>query len=230
MIHVRSTVRRLLIPTAAVAYPAYKAKYDPPELVWDLDNTILCSICPHPDKRNDKEENDDNGIIGPFPNDTSRYFDQIDDDFPFEDNVPNTRTYWRPGAKIALQFCSMFSIQHVFTTAQKTYTDNILLELDPKGELFHNIIHRDIRPESVKKGKDLSKITDRLDRTILFDDKLKNFRPQKGKNGVQARLYDETSVRGSDAREMMEMARLVGISVLALLVTDVRDIVPFFNS
>ena len=223
---IRSTARRLLIPTAVASYPCYKAKFDPPHLIWDLDNTILCSISPHPN-----ESSDISTVVSPLPNDSSRYFDQIDDDFPFNDDTPNTRTYWRPGAKAALKVCSLFSIQHVYTTAQRTYTDNIMAELDPKGELFQIIVHRDLRPDSVKRGKDLSVITDRLDRAILFDDKTKNFGPQNGKNGIQTQPYDEAGVRGGDATQVMEMARLVGISVLALVVSDVRDVVvPFFNS
>ena len=76
----------------------------------------------------------------------------------------------------------------------------------------------------------MSTITDRLDRAILFDDKIKNFCPQSGKNGIQTKPYDEAAVRGGDATQILEMARLVGISAMALVATDVRDIVPFFNS
>lgn len=231
---IRSTAKRLLMPAAVASYPAYKAKCDPPHVIWDLDNTILCSISPHPcssGESSDETQNDDKvEVKAPLPTDSCRYFDQIDDDFPFEDNIPNTRTYWRPGAKAALQICNLFCVQHVYTTAQRTYTDNIMAELDPKGELFQTIVHRDLRPDSVKRGKDLSVITDRLDRAILFDDKIKNFCPQGGQNGIQTKPYDEAGVRGGDVTQILEMARLVGISVMALVATDVRDIVPFFNS
>ena len=226
---IRSAARRLLIPATVASYPAYKAKCVPPHVIWDLDNTILCSISPHPcssGESSDEIQKNDEVNVAPLPTDSSRYFDQIDDDFPFEDNSPNTRTYWRPGAKAALQFC----VQHVYTTAQRTYTENIMAKLDPKGELFQTIVHRDLRPDSVKRRKDLSIFTDRLDRAILFDDKIKNFQPQYGKNGIQTKPYDEAAVRGGDATQMLEMARLVGISTMTLVATDVRDIVPFFNS
>ena len=105
-----------------------------------------------------------------------------------------------------------------------------MAELDPSGDLFDVVMHRDMSPASVQKGKDLSLITDRLDRAILFDDRVKNFVPQDGKNGVQVKLFDEDSVKGSDIKEMREVARLVGITVLALLSPDVRDVVRYVRS
>merc|ERR1712150_190547 len=121
--------------------------------------------------------------------------------------------------------------QHDYTTAQGTYTANVMAQLDPKRELFKGtIMHRDISPTSVKKGKDLSLITDRLDRAILFDDRIKNFAPQNGENGIQVKLFDDDGVRGNHIDEIMEIARLVGISILALLAPDVRDVVRYFRS
>jgi hypothetical protein len=200
------------------AYGVYKAKYDPPHIVWDLDETLLHSACPIEQALSTEA----------YPSDPDRYFDQIDDDFPYEKGVANTRTYWRPGAHQALQFCRLLSHQHVFTTAQGSYTENIMRELDPNRTIFDEVVHRGMFPESVKNGKELSLITDKIDRAVLFDDKLKNFRPQNGTNGVLTPKY--TNVGQNDSREMQEVARMVGISLLALLASNVRDVVKILRS
>ena len=137
---------------------------------------------------------------------------------------------------MALKVCSLFGKQHVYTTAQKTYTDNILAHLDPHRTLFEKIIYREKAPESVKQGKDLLHLTDRLDRVILFDDRTKNFTPQAGKNGVHVLSYERIREKVGDKtangnwRELQEISRLVGISVLALLVSDVRQVLYYFRS
>ena len=64
-------------------------------------------------------------------------------------------------------------------------------QLDPDGTLFDKVLHRDMHPKSVKNGKDLSLITERMDRAILFDDKVKNFLPQGGKNGIHIKKYSK---------------------------------------
>jgi hypothetical protein len=138
------------------AYGVYKAKYDPPHIVWDLDETLLHSACPIEQALSTEA----------YPSDPDRYFDQIDDDFPYEKGVANTRTYWRPGAHQALQFCRLLSHQHVFTTAQGSYTENIMRELDPNRTIFDEVVHRGMFPESVKNGMQCclmtsSKISDR---------------------------------------------------------------------
>lgn len=216
--------RKFLLPTSGgiTAYATYKAKYDPPHLVWDLDATILCSVTP---------------ITRATNYHSFESFDQIDDDFPFESNVPNTRTYWRPGARAALQLFRYFAVQHVFTAAQETYTEHILDEMD--RSLFHTIIHRD----QIKQpnGKDLQHIVHsfgsnnstefpcELHRCILFDDRTKNFSPQRGQNGVHVVPFEVTNSSGS-VEEYKEIARWFWISSLALLVPDVRTILPYFRS
>jgi len=134
-------------------------------------------------------------------------FDQIDDDFPSDAIANNTRTYWRPGARTALKLCSLFAVQHIYTTAQGTYTENILKQLDKNGinrSVFHTIIHRGIAPASVKNGKDLRLIVEDIDnkkrgrqqessllhRMILFDDRTNNFTPQEGRNGAHVLSFD----------------------------------------
>jgi NLI interacting factor-like phosphatase len=192
--------RRFLLGSTAgglSAYGTYKAAYDPLHLVWDLDNTILCSVSPLPITSDDADDR----IFDSF--------DQIDDDFPVDnEHTPNTRTYWRPGARTALSFCSLFAIQHVYTTAQSTYTSNVLDELDPNRTFFHTVIHRDMEPASVQQGKDLSLIEKSvlataadgkesssstttattslslMNRIVLLDDRVKNFAPQDGQNGI----------------------------------------------
>ena len=189
---------------SVVAAAAYKRQTDPLHIFWDLDHTLLCSVSPIP-------AGDARGS----------YFDQIDDDFPYEGSVPNTRTFWRPGARAALAVCGIFATQHVFTAAQDTYTANIMRELD--GSAFATVTTRDGVPSCVKQGKDLSLVVDRADRSLLFDDRAKNFRPQRGRNGVLVKPYDRVAT--SDAAEMLEMARCVGIAFLALLAPDARDVV-----
>lgn len=280
-----TAARRLLLGTTGgvSAFAAYKAKTDPPHIVWDLDNTLLCSVVtllPPVGSTTTYTATDATASSSFFSYD---YFEQIDDDFPFNDRTPNTRTFWRPGVKILLQVCGTFAVQHVYTTAQGTYTDNILAQLDPKRTIFHTVIHRDIAPASVKDGKDLTLIESivhhrqqrkaveevlannennkddvattmakfqksklekpagLLHRMILFDDRTKNFTPQKGENGVHVfpfqietdpHLPPPSAVPAEDwFRESKEVARMVGISFLALLVPDVRSsLLPYFRS
>jgi NLI interacting factor-like phosphatase len=263
--------RFLLGSTGGIsAYGTYKANYDPLHLVWDLDNTILCSVTPLSTLTVHRNADDE-------PYDS---FDQIDDDFPVENAAtPNTRTYWRPGARTALSFCSLFAIQHVYTTAQGTYTANVLKELDPRRTLFHTVIHRDLAPASVKQGKDLSLIakailttsnaagqdpssswsssssssSSLMNRLVLLDDRVHNFAPQKGQNGlhvfpfqvkkVPVKNNDNTnSIISNDSsttmsiiqidtiQEIREVARLAGISMLCFLATDVRWVLSYFQS
>uniref|UniRef100_A0A7S4JHH9 FCP1 homology domain-containing protein n=1 Tax=Odontella aurita TaxID=265563 RepID=A0A7S4JHH9_9STRA len=216
---VNATRRTLLAITGGLGgYGVYKAQADPPHIYWDLDNTILCSITPRPP--------DDHPILSNIS--PSRYFDQIDDDFPFEEGTPNTRTYWRPGARASLKLCGFLGArQHVYTAAQGTYTANILLELDPDGTIFDSVTHRDVIPQP--NGKDLAVVTESLDRSLLFDDRASNFRPQGGENGVLVPKYEDVA-GSSDAGEVLEMAKLVGVVAMALLAKDARDVAQLFSS
>lgn len=218
-----TTARLLFLGTTGsiTAYVTYKAMYDPPHLVWDLDNTLLCSVTPLSSSAAIEE-----GLYD--------YFDQIDDDFPFEEDIPNTRTYWRPGARTMLQVFRVFCVQHVFTAAQATYTENILQQMD--RSLFHTVIHRDLIPQP--KGKDLQHVVNKyqhplgqqlMHRCILFDDRISNFRPQKGENGVHVVPFQVEKNSGIWT-EYREMARWMGIAVLALLAPDVRLVLPYFQS
>ena len=205
---------------------AYKSKTDPVHIFWDLDATLLCSITPIPTKNNFNDKN----ILS--------HFEQIDDDFPFEPNAPNTRTYFRPGCYWALQMCSSFGVLHVYTAAQASYTDNILAELDPDRTLFAKVIHRDMHPEIVKKGKDLNIGTDDLRRAILFDDRVSNFLPQRYANGVAVMPFTADRVAklchgeswSAYLEEVREMTRLVGIAFLSHLSGDVRNVVGWVRS
>jgi len=214
-----TTRRAILASTGSLfGYATWKVRSDPLHLVWDLDNTLICSISPVPAK-------DDPRYLSQRPSD---YFDHIDDDFPYEEDTPNTRTYFRPGARIVLSLCGLIAKQHVFTTAQETYARNLLGKLDPDGTVFESVSHRDMYPHAVKEGKDLALVTDRLDRAILFDDRLDNFDPQIGKNGVLVAKY--VDVGKNDVLELLEMCRLVCIAVLAHLCPDARNVVKFFWS
>ena len=274
--------------TSLTGWTAYKSNTDPIHIFWDLDHTILCSVSPLPS--NNKKDHSDNGPVESSllmlqpPN--LHYFDQIDDDFPYNTQTltPNTRTYFRPGAKLALWVCSKLGICHVYTAAQESYTYNILTELDPKREVFKGfVLHRTEYPRIVREGKDLTVVMGsncrntvcassekrhhdddddettydknettneiRLERAILFDDKVSNFKPQRYQNGVGVIPFTEqrlnkliTNNNGSGSSvnndsvvnnwaayldEVKEMARLVGISVWGTvhLSGDVRKVV-----
>lgn len=253
--------------TTLTGYTSYKANTDPIHIFWDLDHTILCSVSPLPNHHN-------NDPVGSslLPPPTIEYFDQIDDDFPYntETLTPNTRTYFRPGAKLALWFCSKLGTCHVYTAAQESYTWNILSELDPNREVFKGfVLHRTDHPRIVREGKDLTVVMGtnngasnendtndttndndiRLERAILFDDRVSNFKPQKYENGVSVVPFNEqrlikctSSISNSSddekcysavdhwaayVDEVKEMARLVGISVWGTvhLSGDVRKVV-----
>jgi hypothetical protein len=199
--------------TALTGWTGYKAKTDPIHLFWDLDHTILCSVtpCPMPTTAADDNRNNGHDVNNNYGDNNSDfyssiikppaldYFDQIDDDFPYNATTlaPNTRTYFRPGAKTALKICSKLGVCHVYTAAQESYTMNILNALDPNRELFRGfVLHRSDYPKIVTEGKDLNvaigkknstamdEIVIRLERAILFDDKVSNFIPQRYENGV----------------------------------------------
>ena len=88
-------------------WAAFQAKYRPLHIVWDLDNTLLLSLTPL-----------SKGVAATKNLPAERYFDITDDDFPFVEGQPNTRTTFRPGARAALAFLGIFCTQHVFTAAQ----------------------------------------------------------------------------------------------------------------
>ena len=183
----------------------YQAIFNPLHIVLDLDHTVLCSITPL-----------DDGIAR-----TGRrtdYFDQIDDDFPFVSGTPNTRTFWRPGARAFVRLCRAFGQKlYIFTAAQGTYTHNILDHWESR--LFVNIIHRDLVPHfdhdrQSAPGKDLTRLFETTSttnntkdsqdnttnlpdssslswpalRTILLDDRVTNFIPQP-RNGLHVHPY-----------------------------------------
>ncbi len=253
--------------TSLTGYTSYKANTDPIHIFWDLDHTILCSISPLPNQNH----HDDPSVSSFLPPPSIDYFDQIDDDFPYntETLTPNTRTYFRPGAKLALWVCSKLGTCHVYTAAQESYTWNILSELDPKREVFKGfVLHRTDHPRIVREGKDLTVVMGtnangasnandttssndiRLERAILFDDRVSNFKPQKYENGVSVVPFNEQRLikcassiisNSNDEKncysamdnwaayidEVKEMARLVGISVWGTvhLSGDVRKVV-----
>jgi hypothetical protein len=272
--------------TSLTGWTGYKANTDPIHIFWDLDLTILCSVTPLPKNHDSDDVTKNNNASSLLKPPTLDYFDQIDDDFPYNTQTlsPNTRTYIRPGAKFTLWLCSKLGICHVYTAAQESYTMNILREIDPNREIFRGfVLHRSDYPQIVKEGKDLTVVmmggnrwtkaknsatpTDndevvtttkenddddkqnddaiRLERAILFDDKVSNFLPQKYENGVgvvpftvqrlNKCISSSSSSDGSNAmdnwaaylEEVKEMFTLVGISVWGTvhLSGDVRKVV-----
>mmetsp|Transcript_44721 Transcript_44721/g.93839 ORF Transcript_44721/g.93839 Transcript_44721/m.93839 type:complete len:265 (+) Transcript_44721:25-819(+) len=238
--------------TGLTGFAAYKSQTDPVHLFFDLDNTLLCSISPMPandfidiDGRSNSTSKcpvSPSNLASLVPAPPSlRHFDQIDDDFPYdaETLTPNTRTYFRPGALMALQLCSFFAVVHVYTAAQESYTNNILKEMDPEGKMFETrAIHRDAFPQIVREGKDLRLGTENMQRAILFDDRQKNFRPQNYENGIVIEPFDSDKVVSChhcwDAylAEVKEMSRMVGIAFWSSVhfSGDVRKVVSWVRS
>eukprot|EP00527_Entomoneis_sp_CCMP2396_P003187 CAMPEP_0198139590 /NCGR_PEP_ID=MMETSP1443-20131203/2878_1 /TAXON_ID=186043 /ORGANISM="Entomoneis sp., Strain CCMP2396" /LENGTH=132 /DNA_ID=CAMNT_0043801763 /DNA_START=105 /DNA_END=500 /DNA_ORIENTATION=- len=126
--------------------------------------------------------------------------------------TPNTRTFWRPGARTVLRILSRFCQLHVYTAAQGTYAKNIMDELDhPNSKLFVTVIHRDLVPHydhdsqaARTQGKDLTVLFANNDddalltlpapRIVLLDDKVTNFIPQPA-NGLHVKPYKRASSR-----------------------------------
>ena len=233
------------------AFAGYKSHSDPVHLFWDLDQTIICSIpistLPDHGTSNCTPVAPSNYLAShwlPPPAPKLIYFDQIDDDFPYDDQslAPNTRTYFRPGARLAIKLCNIFGTVHIYTAAQETYTNNIVNELMHSGILFQEVLHRDKFPSIVSEGKDLNFVGNacNLRRSILFDDKQEpNFRPQNYENGIAVVPFTPERVQkiceGSWVaylEELKEMSRLVGIAFCSSthLSGDVRRVVAWVRS
>eukprot|EP00873_Tetraselmis_striata_P014365 jgi/Tetstr1/434629/TSEL_023720.t1 len=225
LLRASARLQAALLLGAGAGWGAYQAAHHPLHLVWDLDHTLLLSITPL-----------DAGQVATATAKRApdTYFDQIDDDFPFTPDVPNTRTCWRPGAHAALRFCGLFATQHVFTAGQATYCSNIIDRLDPEGSIFATITHRDMVPHhdyhtAVPVGKDLTRVPQLVEagalpcRTILFDDRLANFTPQP-RNGLAVAPYTDVGVPD------WELARLCLVAFLALLAPDIRPVLQAFRS
>mmetsp|Transcript_5802 Transcript_5802/g.7125 ORF Transcript_5802/g.7125 Transcript_5802/m.7125 type:complete len:289 (+) Transcript_5802:3857-4723(+) len=142
-------------------YGTYKANYDPLHIVWDLDHTILCSVTPIDQHKKSTSTANNKQLL--------EFMDHIDDDFEFVEAVPNTRTYFRPGALSLIAFTRYLgAINHVYTAAQGSYTHNILLIADPDETLFRTVTHRGLVPhfdadklggeKASFKGKDLKMV------------------------------------------------------------------------
>eukprot|EP01084_Bolivina_argentea_P312320 540712_1 len=192
----------------------YKAITDPMHIIWDLDATILASHLLPKCK--------DNFPAIKYPD----YFDQIDDDFSFEEGIPNTRTWFRPYAKFTIYILSYFTVQHIFTSAQKTYTDNITNELiKSTGHNYFKVIkHRDLYPPKYlrKNGKNIYEIIGKnneklLKRSILFDDQIRYLKPHP-LNGILVKIYKDINKGANDK----EMIKYLGIIIICHLLNDVR--------
>ena len=169
----------------------------------------------------------------------------------------------------------------VHCRTRKLYLYYILTELDPKREVFRGfVLHRTEYPRIVREGKDLTVVMGsrsasssenkdddatnndknefttkdiRLERAILFDDKVSNFKPQGYQNGVAVVPFSEQRLNkciGTNNNnngsanyesvmnhwtayldEVKEMARLVGVSVWGTvhLSGDVRKVVGWIR-
>ena len=248
---VRLYTRRFIITgtSGLTLFTVYKSKTDPVHFFWDLDQTLLCSVSPIPNDNinnidtNDNEDGKSRRMVVSYLLPQSpklQYFDQIDDDFPYNAQTlqPNTRTYIRPGAMIALYATSVLGVVHVFTAAQQTYTNNILHELNIRT-MFRMVLHRSDYPEIVHIGKDLNIVggMTNMKRAILFDDRVSNFKPQKYANGIAVVPFTTNNVVdihnhgywGVYLKEILEMSRLIGIALWCTvhLSGDVRNVVDY---
>jgi hypothetical protein len=192
---------------------AYQAFFNPLHIVWDLDAVLISSQ--HPLTKAKTE----------FPaSEFSDFFDQIDDDFPFTAGTPNTRTYWRPGARLLVWALRPFSIQYVFTSAQGSYCTNVVNELDPNRSIFRSIFHRDqFAPNHLQRnGKDVLVIIEKeqlLPRTILFDDQLR-YHKARPTNGVLVAPF--VDIREGD--NWSEVLRMAWIVFQCFFASDVRKV------
>lgn len=214
----------------------YQKHFNPLHIIWDLDATILASHLLG-SKADDFDTNE-------FPD----YFDQVDDDFPYENwDTPNTRTWFRPFAKTVLKILSFFTKQHVFTSAQESYTNNILNHLNKCNlNVFDKVLHRDLYKKGYlrKHGKNICEIIGYNDenggdhdhdhddgkenplikRTLLFDDQKRYLKPWPN-NGILVKPYGDVE-EGKNDREML---RFFGIILLSHFVNDVTTVTKFFG-
>lgn len=203
---------------------AYRAITNPIHVVWDLDAVLISSQTPF-------EE-----AVTKFP--PSRFpdsFDQVDDDFPFE-GKPNTRTFWRPGAKLLVTLLRPFAVQYVFTSAQGSYCQNVVNQLDPNGNIFLKVVHRDMFPPSQlgKTGKNIAPlfgldsgklIGEAARRAILLDDQPRYHKSQP-QNGLLVHPF--TDVRDGDNFD--ETIRMGWVLWQCFFASDVRKVLAAYQT
>jgi hypothetical protein len=209
------SITTLVLGAASVSAFAigYQVFFNPLHIVWDLDAVLISSQHPLTKAREE------------FPDtDFTDFFDQVDDDFPFTPGTPNTRTYWRPGAKWLVWALRPFTIQYVFTSAQGSYCSNVVDDIDPDRSIFKRIFHRDQFPDRhlQKNGKDILALVESeqlLKRSILFDDQLR-YHKARPCNGVLVDPY--VDVR--EGNSWGEVLRMVWIICQCFFAPDVRTV------
>ena len=210
-------------------YVAWRAVRNPIHVVWDLDAVVISSQCPLVE------------AVEKFPAaQFSNYFDQIDDDFPFQEGIPNTRTFWRPGVRLLITLLRPFAIQYVFTSAQATYCDNVMKRLDPTHSIFRQVIHRDIfePPHQLGRiGKDiapllgLESLNDKTkkakalaQRAILLDDQPRYHKAQP-QNGLLVKPF--VDVKEGD--NYTEVLRIGWVLCHCFFAHDVRSVLTCYK-
>ena len=132
-----------------------------------------------------------------------------------------------------MHILSYFTIQHIFTSAQKTYTDNITNELKQStGYNYFKIIkHRDLYKKGHlrKNGKNILEIIGYdnkylLKRTLLFDDQPRYLKANP-LNGILVKSYDDIN----DGEKDKEMLKYLTLILLCHFMNDVRSILKFLK-
>jgi hypothetical protein len=216
-----------------------RAVVSPLHIVWDLDAVLIASHHPLAEAQ------------AKFPPDEfPDSFDQIDDDFPIEAQKPNTRTWWRPGAKLLVHLLRPFAIQYVFTSAQGSYCQNVVSQLDPSGRVFKRVVHRDMFPPNhLRQGKDIRMLFGAVShaaaenaavgdaarrrfarvahRAVLFDDQLRYHRSQP-ENGVLVRPFED--VRGEGRCGYGAALGMGWVALRAFCARDARAVLRRYRS
>ncbi|CEM35922.1 unnamed protein product [Vitrella brassicaformis CCMP3155] len=159
--------------------PAATATRDSLLVVWDLDETLICSRERYPIERSTRRLEDpeeplpDASQWKPLPEGAPVSDFSVDLVQQYDDKtrwVERFDIFLRPGAQELLQWCKDQGYeQALFTTAIQLYADNILAHptLDPSGELLPRRLYRgDMDGYSYKS---LARLRPCLKRAVLID-------------------------------------------------------------
>ena len=178
----------LISPFLFITYKSFLPENKKLNLVFDLDNTLICST---------KYERIKNTKI-------------YKQDYVYDDNYDSEdKKYYvwkRPYSYQIVKFLSLFNNLHLYTRVKKNYADNILENIFPKIE-FKNKLYRE---DMVNNGKDLDKIKGNDDMKIIFDDKKNNY-VNKNNNFYHIRYYGYSNNNDKELFNVMFFVIVVNI-------------------